>query len=357
MYQTHRAQLLALAFSALAALSLQAGTNTNPYCGGFRGVANFDQGLTLTPTANAPAHAKGKAQFLAVNDNGTNYEAVFVKTFGLTNGVFTVSLTDDTGTNTFNLGTLNVSSITRFDPGWFWRWWREHHRYDGPCWGDNEQNDEDRNEDGNHCRGEERCLPLSWSGGCHQPLSGWTNWVSECAGVYPAWTNLLHLGACTNLHCFATNACHWYTNTLTVGCGSFILPPGLSDTNAGVLTIADADGVVYLTGDFSSTTHSTVLYRETVGIVPGTATNAQGSATITYRQARAKTCGTFRLEASGLPPRTKLYLTADGAKTMKVFTRRDGTLKMRCFPRVNLATLSSVVATDTSSNVVFSVHF
>src|SRR5690242_12184070 len=82
----------------LAALTVQAHDHTNN-CSGFHGVANFSQGLTLTPTTNAPAHAKGKAQLIAVDDNGTNYALLFVKTTGLTNGAYTVSATDDTGTN------------------------------------------------------------------------------------------------------------------------------------------------------------------------------------------------------------------------------------------------------------------
>ena len=55
-------------------------------------------------------------------------------------------------------------------------------------------------------------------------MAGWTNWVGECAHTHPAWTNLLHLGLCTNLLSFATNTCRWYTNTLTVGSASFVLP-------------------------------------------------------------------------------------------------------------------------------------
>src|SRR5262249_20815967 len=78
----------------------------------FRGVANFEQGLVLTATSNAPAGAKGKAEFIAVNDHGTNYEMLFVKTIGLTNGVYSVHLADATRTNIFDLGTLNVVTKT-----------------------------------------------------------------------------------------------------------------------------------------------------------------------------------------------------------------------------------------------------
>src|SRR5258705_11716402 len=78
---------------------------------------NLDQGLILTPTTNAPAGAKGKAEFILVNDNGTNYEMLFVKTINLTNSDYTVEVTDDTGTNTYNLGTLNVVTDTNLDAG------------------------------------------------------------------------------------------------------------------------------------------------------------------------------------------------------------------------------------------------
>jgi hypothetical protein len=157
----------------------------------------------------------------------------------------------------------------------------------------------------------------------------------------------------TNAHC-------WFTNTLTVGSGSFVLPDGLTITNLGLLTISDSGSNVVLSGDFSSATNNTILYKIISDVIPGKATNAQGSATITYRLLKMKTCGTFSLQASGLPPCDKLYLTADGTdatNTITVFTKHCGTLNVRGFRGVDVSTIQTVTATDTSSNVVFSVDF
>jgi len=167
----------------------------------------------------------------------------------------------------------------------------------------------------------------------------------------------MHLGTCTNLATFATNAYCWHTNTLTVGSGSFLLPDGLSHSNAATITVSDSNNVVALMGDFTAATTSTVIFKEIADIVPGTATNAQGTATITYRLANNKAVGTFKLQATGLPPGEKLYLTADGTNTCKVFTGSQGALNVRSFRHLDVATIQSIVATDTSSNVVFTVNF
>ena len=196
-----------------------------------------------------------------------------------------------------------------------------------------------------------------WGWGTNAPSVGWTRWISDSSHHDWNWLNLLNLQRHTNLYSFATNAFCWYTNSLTVGSGSFLLPNGLSQTNATVLSIANSNGVVVLTGDFSSTTNSTVIFKEIVDLVPGTATNAHGTATITYRLVKSKSAGTFALEATGLAPKQKLFLTADGARTIKVVTTRTGTLRIRSFSRLNIATIQTVVATDTSGNVVFTIHF
>jgi hypothetical protein len=313
----------------------------------FRGVANFEQGLVLVATSNAPAGAKGKADFIAVNDHGTNYEMLFVKTIGLTNGVYSVHLADATRTNIFDLGALNVVTKTNL-----LRLCGTHSEEDDQ--GENENEDGDNNMQGSGTMGAHW---LPWGGSSNAPSVGWTSWVHECAHQDWNWLNLLNLNGNTNLCTFATNAFCWYTNTLTVGAGSFLLPSGLSQTNATVLSVTDTNGVAVLTGDFSTTTNSVVIFKEIVDVVPGTATNAHGTATITYRMAKSKSVGTFKLEATGLPPKQKLFLTADGKRTIKVVSSKTGTLHIRSFPHLNIATVQSIVATDTLSNVVFTIHF
>jgi hypothetical protein len=332
----------------LAALTVQAHDHTNS-CSGFHGVANFSQGLVLTPTTNAPTGAKGKAQLIAVDDNGTNYALLFVKTTGLTNGAYTVSATDDTGTNTFDLGSLNVSTVTNSGGG-------------GGCHvgrgGDDNDDQGDDDQGDNHQRDSHR--GDNDQGQHPGPGTCWTNWMHCCAQTNCMWTNVFNLGQCTNLFCFATNAHCWFTNTLTVGSGSFVLPDGLTVTNIGLITVSDSSNNVVLSGDFSGNTNTVIIYKIIADVIPGTATNAQGSATISYRQVNSRTVGTFALKVTGLPACEKLWLTANAAETtnsVKVVTNRKGNLNVRGFRRVDVSTIQSVVATDCSSNVVFSVDF
>ena len=309
-------------------------------CSDFHGVANLQQGLALTPTTNAPAGAAGKAVFIAVDDNGTNYTLLFVKTTGLTNGAYSVQLADDSRTNFFDLGTLNVTTRTNFN-----------HDSD-----DDDQGDSDHESDSLRRLG--RRHGWDWS---HFPEgvagAGWTNWLWQCASTNHDWTNLFNLGNCTNLHWFATNAYCWYTNTRSAGSGSFTLPDGLTQSNATVINVLDAETNIVLTGDFSGATNSTVIFKEIADIIPGTATNAQGTATIRYRLVNSIAVGSFRLNASGLPPKEKLYLTANGTNTIKVCTRRNGTLRVSRFRGMDFSSLTEIVATDTSSNIVFTVNF
>ena len=352
MLKNYRSALLSFVPAAVA-LFIAASPGSAHECNGFDGVANFDQGLVLTATTNAPAGARGRAEFIAVNDRGTNYQMLFVKTTGLTNSVYAVRLTDDTGTNTYDLGTLNV--VTRTNLLGFCGTRSGHDGAGGDDQGENEQGDSgDRDQQGS---GEDGRGDFHWSWSTNVTFQDWGDRDREDSRRRSGWMGLLSLATCTNLHNFATNACWWYTNTLTVGSGSFVLPAGLNQTNAGVLKVSDSNDVVVLTGDFSTTTNSTIIYKEIVDIVPGTATNAHGTATITYQLARSKCAGTFNLDAAGLTASQKLFLTANGTNTVKAFTSQTGTLRVRSFPRLNVATLKDVVARDCATNFVFTVNF
>src|SRR5271170_1349449 len=75
----------------------------------------LEQGITLTATTNAPAGATGKAELVGECASGTNSSVLLVRTSGLTDGTYTVSVTDDTGTNTFVLGTFDVAVPTNME--------------------------------------------------------------------------------------------------------------------------------------------------------------------------------------------------------------------------------------------------
>jgi len=328
------------------------GQTSNVFCArhGFR--EDLQQGVVLTATSNAPAGASGRSQIVAINDNGTNTSVLFVKTTGLTNGAYFVSLTQLGNTNITSLGSLNVAS----SPGCFWfgfghgRTFGHGHghaygRGHGHAYGYGRKDDDGDDDDGDEDSGDQG----------DEITSSFTNWMTRCSKSDSAFKHLVCGGGETNR--FRTNIYHWYTNCLTVGSGSFLLPSGLVQSNVAGILISDPDGNVVLSGDFSGVTNSTSIYIETVNLVPGTATNLQGTATLTLTTRNTKTVGAFKLSATGLDPREKLYLTANGTNTCRVRTSATGTLKIKTLPRTKLVNLQTLVATDVSSNIVFSASF
>lgn len=329
---------------AVALLSGNAfGQTSNVFCArhGFR--EDLQQGVVLTATSNAPAGAAGRSHIVAINDNGTNTSVLFVKTTGLTNGTYFVSVTQLGDSNLTSLGSLNVASSPgcfRFSIGFGHgrKLGHGHGHGHGHAYGrgHNDGDDDDGDEDDG----------IS---------SSFTNWLARCSKSDSAFRHLVCGGGETNR--FRTNIYHWYTNCLTVGSGSFLLPSGLVQSNVSEISISDSDGNVVLSGDFGGVTNSTSIYIQTVSLVPGTATNLQGTATLTLTSRNAKTVGTFKLIATGLDPREKLFLTANGTNTCKVRTSASGTLKIKTLPRTKLVNLQTLIATDCSSNVVFSASF
>jgi hypothetical protein len=230
------------------------------------------------------------------------------------------------GANTYSLGSLNVPASR----GWF-----------DSRWGGG------RDRDGGH---DGRC---DFDGGRRD--NNWSDWLGRWGRYNSAFTNLIRTGGTTNL--FYRNAFRWFTNCLTMGSGSFVLPSALAATNVAGVFVSDAGGAVVLAGDFTGVTNTTSIYIETVGLVPGTATNVQGQATLTLTTRNGRTSGAFKLTASGLDARERLYLTANETNTFRVFTSRSGTLNVNYLARTKAVDLHTVVATDVSSNVVFSVSF
>lgn len=80
--------------------------------GDIQGIEQLHEEVVLTATTDAPAGATGKAEFDGEDDNGTNSATLQVETEGLADGTYTVSVTDNTGTNTYVLGTFDVSSAS-----------------------------------------------------------------------------------------------------------------------------------------------------------------------------------------------------------------------------------------------------
>jgi hypothetical protein len=82
---------------------------TNHYGGGCR--QEFSQTIVLSPAASAPTNAAGVATLEADADDETNGAELKVSLTGLDAGTYNVSVTDVTGTNTFDLGTVDVNPV------------------------------------------------------------------------------------------------------------------------------------------------------------------------------------------------------------------------------------------------------
>ena len=79
--------------------------------------------IVLTATADAPAGAKGFAAVGLGICGGTNAPTLRVGTEGLLLGTYSVSVTDNTGTNTFELGTFDVRTLMLESPMMDWTNW------------------------------------------------------------------------------------------------------------------------------------------------------------------------------------------------------------------------------------------
>lgn len=347
------------------------GQVSNLFCAkrGFR--EDLQQGVVLTATSNAPARAAGRAQIVAINDNGTNTSVLFVKTTGLTNGTYYVSVGQQGSSNLTSLGSLNVAHTRRcfmFGCGFGYRRGDGHTCGSGIRYnrGDDEDDDDDDDDDQGDWRQSDRHHGdnddddgdrWDWNrwNGTNSVGGNFTNWINGCSRMDSAFKHLVCGSGATNG--FRTNIYQWYTNCLTVGSGSFLLPSGMVQSNVTDILISDSGGNVVLAGDFTGVTKSTSIYIETVNLVPGTATNLQGSATLKLISRNTRTVGSFKLFATGLEHLQRLYLTANGTNTFRVRTSAVGTLRIRTLPRTKLVDLQTLIATDASSNVVFSASF
>jgi|GEM_PF-1715585 len=261
------------------------GMNSSGDTIGFNGGSHqeFQQVIVLAPTVTAPTNAVGVVKLHSDTDDVTNSVAVTVSVAGLAAGTYIVSVTDLTGTNTYDLGTVNVST-----------------------------NSFDLDE---------------WEG----------DGFAEGYG--------------TNLPVVSTNV-------ITFGRGQFVVPAGLEATNVAYLFIYDTNGVVDLTGDFTSLTNITALvYNTTVAVIPGTAAQVLGQGTRTLAFKKGKISSSFTLNAMGLTPKQTLYLKANGVSSATASTSTKGTVKVLSLPHANLTNLQLLEAKDKKGNVVFSLKF
>jgi hypothetical protein len=294
---------------------------------------NLQQGITLTATTNAPSGATGKAELVAECGGGTNSSVLLVQTAGLTDGTYTVSVTDDTGTNTFALGTFDIAVPTNAE---------------------------------GHCG--RTVLTNEFGGGCTFTngfeFSAWTNWVCHAVS-----TNVFNPGVCTNFAGLWTNwfaTCtisnrpsHHETNEVQTTGGSFLLPASLNATNVASVSIADSNNVVDLVGDFTNITNVvTCAFDADCDITSGTNwPDIHGSATITFTAVHGREHGKFLLTAQGAPASQKYALFVDGVTVGTARSDKHGNVTIKNLHQKDLLTVRTIVVMDANHNVVFSASF
>ena len=336
-----------IAFASVFAQRVNA-CNTN-LCG----VEQFRQEIVLTATTNAPEGAAGKAELVNTSNNGTNAALLKVQVCGLTNGTYSVSITDTTGVDTV-LGTFDVGIFTnrcrwgclpKPVPPWIGL---------GPGFG----------------RGRARGFNADKQINCFN-LDDCTNQI-DCS----VWTNLCNIGAFTNCLAALTN---WLDGTSwTNGCGgcfhrfhgpccgtnhcsraAFALPDGVATGAVASVSIVDSNDVVDLEGDFITVTNTVdALFTGQSAVQPGPAgAGVTGQATLTIQTKNGKPSGKFLLVASGAPASQKLALVVNGATVGRARSDKQGNIVIKKLPKADLTTVTSVVVKTADGTVVLSVTF
>ena len=257
--------------------------------GDVQGTENLEQEIVLAVTADAPADATGEAKLEADDNEGTSAAVLKIKTRGLVLGTYTVSTTSlADGTTVTVLGTFDVVDAS--------------HGGDGPGGGDDGPGDDFkakvvvvRTNDGGGDGGD----------GGDDDGDGGTPPVND-----------------------------------TKGCVEFgsedgpAFPDGFNPLDIGLLSIADANGVVVMTGDFSTLAGATTgAFTAHVRVTAGPlAQAASGNAAISAKVKNHHLKQTFVLAAKGLPANTKLNLRINGKLAGQVKTSPAGKVNLRKLP-------------------------
>jgi hypothetical protein len=354
------------------------------------------QTIVLTATTNAPAEATGAAEFHTAWDNGTNSADLRVETKGLDAGTYTVSVTDSTGTNTYDLGTFVAGGPTNPIAGGCWTNWFDVAmctntvnlgaltNWFHACRGTNDDDDAALTNwfDARVRTNQLDCTALTnWVAACVATnsidLGTLTNWFNVCFHVNgtndASGSNSFPVCTWTNQTCRGTLS-NWFTGNVWLhghghsredmnsggGSGtSLALPSGVSPLDIAVISVADSNAVVDLVGDTSNLTNTLACtFNANVAVSGGNAgSTVTGHAWITLSAGKGKQHGEFLLEAQGAPPHQELTLVVNGAASGIIRTDAHGKVTIKSLPGADLSTVTSVAAEDAYGNVVFSVTF
>jgi len=151
-----------------------------------------------------------------------------------------------------------------------------------------------------------------------------------------------------------------WTNTCAFGEGDFPLPAGLDPTNVVTVAIADANGLVDLTGDFTNPRRPIPCsFNTLVPLTPGPGgMNLWGNAWLEIKVLNGKARGKFSLTAYGVPAHMTMNLVVNGAQVGTIKSNRRGIVTLKKLPKgTDLTSLTSVQADDNGGHVVFSASF
>ncbi len=138
------------------------------------------------------------------------------------------------------------------------------------------------------------------------------------------------------------------------------LPAGFNPQDVAGVQVADATGVVMLTGSFTNTTTvSTATFAAKVHVTPGPAAPAlKGTASINSHVSRHALHQAFSLAASHAPKSSTLVLKVNGNAAGTVKTSRSGSLALRSLPKSARNKKVNSVSVETGDGTqVLSVHF
>ena len=138
------------------------------------------------------------------------------------------------------------------------------------------------------------------------------------------------------------------------------LPDGLNAMDIATISIADADGKVVLTGDFTTAaTMTKSVFNANVAVSAGSAApSAWGHAVVHARVKNGVARNKFLLVVHGVTPNTVFTVNVNGAAVGTVTSDRHGKVMMKSLPGgVDLSSLISIELLDAGSNVAISVSF
>ena len=261
-----------------------------------QGTESLQLDIALVPTTNAPPGASGQASLGVDDQNGTNTTVLTVESLGLTPGTYTVSVTRKSDGSTIVLGSYAATAS-------------------------NQTNSADMDN-----------VDVQQTGGGPDSTTGdnGLDQQGEAGGLD-----------------FGNN-------------GGLPLPAGLSPLDIATVSVADAGGVVVLTGDFTNVSQiPNGDFQASVAVVggplaPGAA--GQTSMSTVIKKGKAKTA--FSLNAHGVPANQRLALQINHRTVGALRSDKHGNVRLTKLPRrVNPLTIVSVSAVDAQGRMVLKSKF